>query len=384
MTDTGTSPARGPEDDAAPRPDATSPPVLGSRPDAAPEADAAPDPALAGELAAGLQAGVRGLGGIDAVRDGLDDLAPIRRAHREMMDTMGLGGVLTEEEHGGLGAGMAAIAALGRTAGAVPAADLLGPYVCAPVAFGMLTVGHPDPEVRALAADTLAQMAEGSTCVGTATGGLLFDAELCDQVLVHQDELIHLVPRAELELIALPALDPTRTLHRIEETSVPGAGTIVADGDMAAEIVGASIVAARVYLAAELEGIARAVLAETVTFLGERIAFGRPLGSFQALKHQLAEMWSEVSLIGPLVDEAALLLDTGEDPAEATIYAAAALSFAADTATRVCEQALQLHGGIGYTWESPVHIWLKRAAANRVRLDTPHTLRAELAALTDI
>ena len=50
----------------------------------------------------------------------------------------------------------------------------------------------------------------------------------------------------------------------------------------------------------------------------------------------------------------------------------------------MCEQALQLHGGVGYTWESPVHIWLKRAAAGRVRLGTPHTLRAELAALTDI
>ena len=364
MTDTDTTPAPGAH--------------------TAPGAESAPDPALAGELAAGLRAAVRGLGGIDAVRDALDDLAPIRQAHRQMMDTMGLGGVLAEEEHGGLGAGMAAIVALGRAAGAVPAADLLGPYVSAPVAFGMLVVGHPDAGVRSLAGDTLRRMAEGTTCVGAVAGGLLFDAELCEAVLVHQDETIHLVPRAELELTALPALDPTRTLHRVTESSVLGAGTILADGDMAAEIVGASIIAGRVYLAAELEGVARAVLAETVTFLRERIAFGRPLGSFQALKHQLAEMWSEVSLIGPLVDEAALLLDTGDDPTEAAIYAAAALSFAAETATRVCEQALQLHGGVGYTWESPVHIWLKRAAAGRVRLGTPHTLRAELAALTDI
>ncbi|GAA4283533.1 acyl-CoA dehydrogenase family protein [Brevibacterium daeguense] len=336
------------------------------------------------EFAAGLRSGVRGLGGIAAVRDNLDDPTEVRRAHRRMMDEMGLAGLLVTEELGGLDTSIRTAAALGRVAGEVPAADLLGPYVEAPVILGILHAGHPDDAVRELAARTLTTMADGGDTVTVSTDGLVFDAEASELVVVYQDESLHLVPTRALDLTELPAFDPTRTVHRIDPVSVLGAGELLAAGEIASEIAGAALVAGRVYLAAELEGTARAVLDATVEFLRSRIAFGRPLGSFQALKHQLAEMWSEVSLIGPLIEEAARALDDGEDADEAALCAAAALSFAADTAVAVCERGLQLHGGIGYTWESPVHIWLKRAAANRVRLGTPHTLRAELAALIDI
>lgn len=355
-----------------------------SRAQARAKAAAAADASVAADFAAGLRTGIRGLGGMARIRDNLDDLTETRQAHRAMMNRLGLGGLLVDKEHGGLGSSMAVAVALGRVAGEVPAADFVGPYVQAPIMLGIIQDGHPKESVRALAAHTLADMAAGRTCVSTAGGGLVIDAVDCASIVVFQNDAIHLVSTADVDLTEVPAFDPTRTIHRVDEVSVLGAGEILATDDHAAEITGAGLVAGRVYLAAELEGTARTVLNETVEYLRHRMQFGRPLGSFQALKHQLADMWSEVSLIGPLVDQAAWQLDHGEDFAEAAIYAAAALSFAADTATSVCEQALQLHGGIGYTWESPLHIWLKRTAANRVLLGTPHALRAELASLTDI
>lgn len=329
-----------------------------------------------------LQAGVRSQGGIGAVRNALDDLTEIRAAHRRMMSELGLGGLLIHEDLGGLDFTLQAAASIGKTVGEVPMADVVGPYVMAPTIFKNLHSEHPDAIGHSRAAEILNGIADGTIHITTSLDGFVFNVEAAEQLLIYQSGELQLTPISDIELQPLTAFDPTRTLHRIKSTST--SGETLATGTLASTASNAGLTAGRIYLAAELEGTAQAMFEETIEFLRSRIAFGRPLGSFQALKHQVADLWSEVSLIGPLVDEAARIVDEDNDPQEAAIYSAAALSFAADTATNVCEQGLRLHGGTGYTWESPVHIWLKRAAANRVRLGTPHSLRAEVAALTDI
>lgn len=329
-----------------------------------------------------LRSGVRGLGGIGAVRDTLDDLTGIRAAHRQMMDELGLDALLIHEDLGGLDFTLTTAASIGRAAGAVPMSDLVGPYVMAPTILTKLHSVHPDAHIRSRATDILRGIADGTVSVTASLDGIVFDAEAAEHIIFYQDGVLQLTTISDIELHPLSAFDPTRTLHRITPTSTRG--DTLATGKLASKAATAGLTAGRTYLAAELEGTAHAMLEQTVEFLRERVAFGRPLGSFQALKHQVADLWSELSLISPLVDEAARIFDEDDTSQEATIYAAAALSFAADTALKVCERGLQLHGGTGYTWESPVHIWLKRAAANRVRLGTPHNLRAEIATLTDI
>ena len=176
------------------------------------------------------------------------------------------------------------------------------------------------------------------------------------------------------------------------------AGDTLAQGERADRIAVLARATGRLVLAAELHGTGQELLRLVVEHLSTRMAFGRPLGSFQALKHRTADLWSELSLVGSLVDEAARLLEaalstgsqsggadgTGDgDPAttsaEASAYVAAALSLASDTVVHGGEEVLQLHGGIGYTWESPVHVLLKRAVASRVRWGSPHELRQEVA-----
>ncbi|NEE47242.1 acyl-CoA dehydrogenase, partial [Streptomyces sp. SID8455] len=95
--------------------------------------------------------------------------------------------------------------------------------------------------------------------------------------------------------------------------------------------------------------------------------FNRPLGSFQALKHRLAQLWLDVAGVRPAATAAADRLATGEGgPAEAELAVAVAQVYASPVAVRAAEEALQLHGGIGMTWEHPVHLYLKRAKGDAV------------------
>jgi alkylation response protein AidB-like acyl-CoA dehydrogenase len=122
----------------------------------------------------------------------------------------------------------------------------------------------------------------------------------------------------------------------------------------------------RVALAAELVGTAQRALAGAVAYAKERRQFGRPIGSFQAIKHLLADRHVQLDAARMLVHAAAAAIDAGHGGAEEA--AAAALVAACDAADATTGDALQVHGGIGFTWERPSHVYLKRARARRVLL----------------
>jgi len=124
----------------------------------------------------------------------------------------------------------------------------------------------------------------------------------------------------------------------------------------------------RVVLAAELVGTAQRALDGAVAYAKERRQFGRPIGSFQAIKHLLADRHVQLEAARMLVQTAAAALDEGDDGEAA---AAAALVAASDAADATTGDALQVHGGIGFTWEHPSHVYLKRARARRVLLGSP-------------
>jgi alkylation response protein AidB-like acyl-CoA dehydrogenase len=112
------------------------------------------------------------------------------------------------------------------------------------------------------------------------------------------------------------------------------------------------------------------------------VQFARPIGSFQAIKHRLADLYLLLVTTQAAARYAAATL-ADEDP-DQYVAQALAQSFCSDAAVHATEEALQLHGGIGMTWEAPVHTRLKRAKSDQLALGTPDRHRTDLAALVDL
>jgi alkylation response protein AidB-like acyl-CoA dehydrogenase len=178
-----------------------------------------------------------------------------------------------------------------------------------------------------------------------------------------------------------PVLDQTRRLALItaDGTSVPG-DAVWRFGREPRACVRRLFDRAAVTVACDSLGVAGAMLDATVAYAGVREQFGRPIGAFQAVKHACADMLVQVSVARELVNAAAerLAADTPGDPGTG-VAASMAKSYAAAAAVQVAGQAMQLHGGMGYTWESGIHVFLKRAALNRSLAGSPAAHRQRLA-----
>jgi alkylation response protein AidB-like acyl-CoA dehydrogenase len=134
-----------------------------------------------------------------------------------------------------------------------------------------------------------------------------------------------------------------------------------------------------VVLAAEGLGLAQAALDRTVAYARDRVQFGRAIGSFQAYKHRLADMMVEIEQARSAVYWAACSVDEGSPEAPLALHAAK--SFAADTAFRCAADMIQLHGGIGFTWEHDAHLFFKRARALQTMMGKGDWHREQIAAM---
>lgn len=185
-----------------------------------------------------------------------------------------------------------------------------------------------------------------------------------------------------LGVTAQPVLDETRRMALVTADGVPvddGAVWRFA-GDPAAA-VRRLLDRAAVAVACDSLGVSEAMLDAAAAYARVREQFGRPIGSFQAVKHACADMLVQVSVARGLVREAAGHL--ARDPAAgdaASVAASMAKSYACGSAVAVAGMAMQLHGGIGYTWESGIHVYLKRAALNRSLFGSPIAHRKRLGA----
>jgi alkylation response protein AidB-like acyl-CoA dehydrogenase len=153
-----------------------------------------------------------------------------------------------------------------------------------------------------------------------------------------------------------PAMDRTRELGWLR-------GLDVGDG----EVVGDAMTfldRAAVAFSAELLGVADRAMAMAVEYAKEREQFGKPIGSFQAIKHRCADMLVDVEGMRSAVYWAAWCV--GSDHAEASVAASTAKAWCSDASKRVLASALQVHGGIGFTWEHDLHLYLKRAQLDQI------------------
>ena len=183
---------------------------------------------------------------------------------------------------------------------------------------------------------------------------------------------------AGLTVTTQPVLDATRELGVVtaDGVEVPDAA-VWRFADEPSEAVRRLHDRAALAVACDSLGLSSAMLDATVAYAGVRHQFGRPIGSFQAVKHACADMLVQISVARELVGAAVrAVVDDDEDASRAV---AMAKSYACGTGVDVVGKALQLHGGIGYTWESGIHVHLKRAALNRSLFGSPLAHRRRLA-----
>lgn len=211
---------------------------------------------------------------------------------------------------------------------------------------------------------------------GELTG--IADAAVADVLLVPADDGgLYAVDASAATVTPQVSLDLTRPLAKVTLDGAPG--RLLGDAEPA---VRRALRAGAGLLASEQLGLAEWTLTETVRYLKERKQFNRPVGGFQALKHRLAQLWLEVVNLRAAARNAADRLAVGSDDADLAV--AVAQAFAAPVAVHAAEEALQLHGGIGMTWEHPVHLYLKRAKADSIAYGTAGAHRAALAGLVDL
>ncbi|KAF0846797.1 acyl-CoA dehydrogenase family protein [Nocardia caishijiensis] len=302
---------------------------------------------------------------------------------------LGLAGLLVPEEHGGAGASAREAAVvleeLGRfvapvpflTSSVVATTALLGAdaSLLGELAAGERTAALAVPFSTAAHAP-VAAVADGGTV--TSVAGALEADLLLVPVSGPEGLALHAVAAADARITPVVSLDMTRQLADITFDDFTGP-PVVTDGVSA---VRAALLAGTALLASEQCGLARWCLEETVAYLKERRQFGRVVGGFQAIKHRLADLYTGVESATATARYAAATL-AAADP-DTAVAAGVAQAYCGDLAVLAAEEAVQLHGGMGMTWEHPAHLYLKRAKADQIAFGTAGTHRARLAELVDL
>lgn len=181
-----------------------------------------------------------------------------------------------------------------------------------------------------------------------------------------------------LAVLPQPLIDVTRRFGTVEaegaEVATTDIGRFTGEPEQAARrLVDRGAVA----IACDSLGVSEAMLDATVAYAGTRQQFGRPIGSFQAVKHACADMLVQIAVGRELLAEAVAAV--ADNRPEAWAQVSMAKSQVCQAAVEVAGKAVQLHGGIGYTWEKGIHVFLKRALLNRSLFGSPATHRRRLA-----
>lgn len=266
---------------------------------------------------------------------------------------LGLLGLMAPESAGGLGMDevdlVLPLVETGRAA-------FPGPVVeCAAVAVPMLR----DLGDTGLVDRWLPAVANGSAILSVGHGANAFvaDAHGADLLLLQHGDEIHAVPPAEANVTLQPTNDRGRQLFAVDWT--PGAATRVCDGTPARALWSDAFDRGAFGCAAQLLGVAQQLVDVAVQYAGQREQFGKPIGSFQAIKHLLANVQVQIEFAKPLLYRAADSLGHASDTRSVDVSQAKAT--AGEAAVAAARTSLQVHGAIGYTWECDLQIWMKRA-----------------------
>ena len=317
----------------------------------------------------------------ERTRTAMDNEGIDRSLWQAFCGELGLAGVALSESHGGSGLGLLEFATVAEAAGAnVAAIPLLGLAMSARA----IAAGGSDSQKD----QWLPKLASGEVIAASAGNReLVFDA---GRISGSVDFVPHggvaglfvfdngagawIVPADApgVEIDRPTTMDQTRPLARVTLADAPA--DPLPDWQSA---IAAANAGGWVCVAAEALGGAQAALDRTVGYARERVQFGRAIGSFQAYKHRLADMMVEIEQARSAVYWAACAVDEGSPEMELALHGAK--SFAADTFLRCSGDMIQLHGGIGFTWEHDAHLFFKRATAIRSMLGDGNWHREQVA-----
>ncbi len=329
----------------------------------------------------------------ETVRGTLAEVWPLDRLHGfsesgtdfdreswQALMALGLGGLMVPEAHGGAGLGLLDAALVSETLGEAAApgpfiAQILAAYAVhssAGTSAGAmlddivtgnkviaLALGRDRSGKQAMSDETVLVVSAGAAdffLVGARGGGLS---------LVAAGDVVAIEP--------FDSTDRSRPLSRVRFGATQGI-ELFAPGDSRADALAD---AALVLIAADALGGAARVVEMSIAYAKEREQFGQPIGRFQGLKHQLADMALAVEPARALVWYAGYAHDAGL--ADAPRAAAMAKAHLCDLYVRTTREAIAAHGGIGYTWEYGLNYWFRRSVANRALLGSPATHRARAA-----
>lgn len=274
--------------------------------------------------------------------------------------------VTVPEEDGGLGLGAVEQAVLLEQMGYF---NVPGPY------FSSACLAIPALQKLGKASEAQ-KIIEGAKRVAVSIDpDFVLDGHLADAFIVVGDESVTYVDRSDAEITGMETIDGTRRVARI---SVPeGIGEEIGR----AEDLEGVLDKATALLTAESLGGMQWVLDTTNSYVKERKQFGREVGSFQAVKHRLADVMIRTESSRSAAYYAAWANEEGAP--DAALSASVAKAYVSDAYQWVAGQGIQLHGGIGFTWEHPAHLYFKRAAMNAVLLGDPvfHRERALMLAV---
>jgi alkylation response protein AidB-like acyl-CoA dehydrogenase len=320
-----------------------------------------------------------------------------------MAEELGIVGLIVSERHGGAGFGMVELAIVAEEMGRVLlCAPYLGSAVLATSALELAADEAAQNEIlpKLASGEAIGTLAfsepaspwDLSAIAMTAEsngGAFQLSGEKTYVLDGHVASEIVVVARADGELAlfrvtadasglsreALPPLDPTRKIAALRFERTPA--TRISSGDVSDKLERA-LERAIVTLAAEQLGGAQRVLEMATDYAKTRFQFGRPIGSFQVIKHQCADMLVEVELARSAVYNAAFASE--EDPESVSIAARMAKSYCSEAYLDVANRNIQIHGGMGFTWEHGAHLYFKRAKASEVLFGSPSFHRERMAA----
>jgi acyl-CoA dehydrogenase len=326
------------------------------------------------------------------VRRSLEGEAPYSEATWKQLLDMGAASAAIPEEYGGAGLGYLELCLVAEEAGRhlapVPLASSI--YLAAEA---LLHGGSEEQKQqwlpRLASGDLIATATLGCTESYLQTPPLVFDGESVSGRLVLPDGMVAdlAIARADDRLLlidmagpgatrkALPSLDPTRPYAALDFESTPAEE--LAGASSVAEMASRVLNGAAVLLAFEQLGGAQQALQASRDYALERRAFGRQIGSFQALKHKMADLYTANELARVHAYYGAWALST--DAPELALAAAAARVATTVAYNRAAEESIEIHGGIGFTWEMDCHLHFRRARYLGQLIGSEHAWRARLA-----
>jgi alkylation response protein AidB-like acyl-CoA dehydrogenase len=269
---------------------------------------------------------------------------------------MGIPIMLVPEDQGGLGLGPVDLVLIAEAAGrvALPEPVVNDALVVAPM---LAELARDDARCEQL----LPQLLAGEIRVGVAhqiNPFINFGADR-DWFILPQGEEVHLLARDEVSITPAGSVDPSRRLARVDWN--PATRSRVASGNYGAKLWRATLNRGALGAAAQLAGLAQGMIERAVAYSMDREQFGKPIGSFQAVKHLMADCATKLEFARPPLYRSAYTVGVAPERADyALSHAKVACGEAALLAAR---NAMQVHGAMGYTWECDLQIWMKHAWA---------------------